>query len=168
MDSNLTSEDLTLHASLGIPADLLERARVRRVTDREARELLRAGTTAISPASSILTSIRTRADRSPTGSAAIIRNSRPVNRRASTSRPRRRAASVFSTRRQCCSTLAVPVLVESEKASLSLTAAALSAGRPVLPIALGGFGTGTAASARPRTRPARASMKWGRCQTWRM
>ena len=37
---SLTAADLELHAKLRIPSDLLQRARVRRVSDPEAREVL--------------------------------------------------------------------------------------------------------------------------------
>jgi hypothetical protein len=132
----LTRPDLDLHAAMGIDADLLRRAGVYRVDDLEGRDLLslngKPGHVAgivypyLDPRSGRTWTLRIRLDdgtdgkyRSPYGDNRHVYF--PPGAGALLPQP------------------TVPVIVvESEKAALALTAAAIRAGRRVLPIALGG------------------------------
>lgn len=143
MSTGLTDLDLALHEKLGIPRELLERARVQRVSDREARELLsingRPGDFAgieypyVDPISGHRVHSRVRLDHPPV---------KPDGR------PDQKYRSAFGDVRhlyfppgsaQHVQDVTVPaVVVEAEKSALALTAAAHRANRRLLVIATGG------------------------------
>lgn len=140
----LSAADLALHQALGIEPAILERAQVRRVDDREARDVLGMN--------------------GKTGNLAGIEYpyldpSRPTWRWTSRIRldhpplkpdgtPDQKYRQPYGDRRHVffppgtqalLADVAVPlVITESEKAALALTSAAHRAGRPLLVIALGG------------------------------
>ena len=137
---NLTSTDLALHASLGIPADLLERARVRRVTDHEVRELLGGNHHGdlggilyprVQPNSGKEVGYRVRRDHPE------VEAGRLKNKYLSSIDPPH-----WFFPPDCASLLgevAVPVvIIEAEKSALTMAAAVTKTGRNMLPIALGG------------------------------
>jgi hypothetical protein len=138
--SNLTAADVELHARLGIPPELIERV-ARRVTDREAREVL--------------------SSRHTGNLAGIIYNyNNPITGHRETCRlrrdhceledgkPRDKYLSAFGDRRhlffppdvaELLVDITVPVImVEAEKSSLATTAAAKTVGRRVLVPSTGG------------------------------
>jgi hypothetical protein len=141
--SSLTPQDLALHAALGIDVDLLERAQVRRVDDRGARDLLCLNGTAGDfsgieyPYYDPLTARR---------QTSRLRLDHPS--RKSDGTPEKKYRAPYGDRRHLyfppgaaalLPDVAAPVaIVEAEKSALALTAAARRAGRPLLAIALGG------------------------------
>ena len=138
---SLSAADLDRHATLGIDAELLERAGVRRVTDREARELLglprHRGDLAgvvyprLSPATGRPVGYRVRRDNPE------VEGGKPKAKYLSSLD---RAHLYFTPEADALlGDVSAPlVVVESEKSALALTAAALRAGRRALAIALGG------------------------------
>jgi hypothetical protein len=140
---NLSAADLDRHQRLGIPDDLLARARVYRATDAEARDLLsingKPGNFAgvvypyLDPQSGRPITLRIRLDAPP-----LKPDGFPDKKYRQPFGDSRRlffapgAAALFHD-----VTVQV-VIVESEKATLAITAAAERAGRRVLPIGLGG------------------------------
>lgn len=141
MPNALTSGDLRKHAALGISASLLEAAGVRRVTDAEARE--RLGTTKqrgdcggilyprLDPLTGHEVGYRVRRD------APEIEDGKPVNKYLSSID---RLHLYFAPDvRALAKNPAVPaIFVESEKATLALTALAARAERTWLVIGTGG------------------------------
>lgn len=141
MNDSLRPADRELHARLGIPADLLDHAGVRRVTDAEARALL--------------------SSRHPGALAGLIypyhdpQTGQSVTCRVRRDHPeiengkaRDKYLSAFGDRRHLyfppgaaalLADVSVPIVVcEAEKSALAITAAAARAGRPVLAIGTGG------------------------------
>jgi hypothetical protein len=141
--SKLTSADIEAFSRLGVPADLIARAGVERVTDHEARK--KYGITGYGYG-----------DRS----GLVFPNFDPADGRRRTARlrrdnpeieegkPKNKYISAYGDRRHLyfvpgCDTLlrdaTVPiVLVEAEKSALALTAWVERTGRKILPVAMGG------------------------------
>ena len=140
---NLTKADLQLHARLGIEADLLAQAQVRRVNDQQGRDVLglngKPGDFAaieypyVDPITGRRATSRLRLDHPPLKPDGT---------------PDKKYRSPYGDNRHpyfppgSAALLTDPdtpvALVESEKASLALTAAARRAGRRLLAIGLGG------------------------------
>lgn len=134
----LTAADLQLHEALGIDADVLARAQVRRVTDAEAREL---GLSGHGDLSGVL--------------YLYVQEGRPVTCRVRRDRPemedgkpRRKYLLPYGDRQHvylsACDLDALNdanvllVLVESETSALMLASVGARTGRPLAPVALGG------------------------------
>ncbi len=138
---NLRESDLSTFAWLGIPIELLVRAGVERVTDREARD--KYGITCSGDMSGVAFPYVDPRDRHR--KTARVRRDNPE---IEAGRATRKYISAFGDRRHLyfppgsADLLADPtipiILVEAEKSSLALTAFAQRAGRKYLPIAMGG------------------------------
>jgi hypothetical protein len=138
----LTPADMAAHEALGISAQMLGRAQVRRVSDRDARELLGQARHTGDLAGLIYPHPDPR-----TGRAATLRLRRD-HPDLEDGRPRNKYLSPYGGRRHLyfppdCNTLlddvgATVIVVEAEKSVLAITCAAESQGRRVLPIGLGG------------------------------
>ena len=140
---NLTPRDLDLHAALGIPADLLDRAGVCRRDDRSARELLslngKPGDFAgieypyIHPVTGHRVTSRVRRDHPP-----LKADGMPEAKYMAAYGDNRHLFFAPAAAPLLQDTAAIVVIVESEKATLAATAAAGRAGRSVLAIGTGG------------------------------
>ena len=143
--SELTPCDLAAFARLGIGAELLAKADVRRVTDQEAREVYGViGPVTMDMSGIVFPYFNPITDKRVT--ARIRRDHPEID--SSTQRPKAKYVSAYGDRRHLYfvrggSALmddpsAVIVLVEAEKSALALTAWALRNQQTVLPIAMGG------------------------------
>ena len=140
--NSLTPVDLGILRRLGIPPELLTRARVQRVTDQEAREYGIAGSVTgdmsgmlfpyFDPATGRRVTARLRRDRPE------VENGKAKNKYISAYADRRHLYFVTG----CVDLLrddGVPiVLVEAEKSALALTAWAERSGWKIVPVAMGG------------------------------
>ncbi|HXG57084.1 MAG TPA: phage/plasmid primase, P4 family [Vicinamibacterales bacterium] len=141
--STLTHTDLERHAALGIPADLLTRAQVRRVTDPEARELLalngQPGDFAgleypyLDPRTGYRVTSRVRRDHPP-----LKADGSPDGKYFAGFGDNRHLYFAPGADVVLHDASALVVVVESEKAALAVRAAAARAGRAVLVVATGG------------------------------
>ncbi|HXG73150.1 MAG TPA: DUF3631 domain-containing protein [Gemmatimonadaceae bacterium] len=141
MSDSLRPADIEMHHRLGIPVDLLGLAKVRRVTDLEARELLSSkhpGDLAgivypyPNPDSGQLVNCRLRRDRPE------IEDGKPKAKYLSAYGDRRHFYFAPGATALLAHTSVLVVKVESEKAVLAITAAAARADRPILAIGTGG------------------------------
>ncbi len=136
--STLTPQDVACHGALGIDADLLHQARVQRVTDREARDLL-----SINGKSGDYSGLTYPYPDPRTGRTTTHRvrldDPEPDGKKYRAPFGDHRHLYFPPGVRDLLSDVSVPVvLVEAEKSALAITAAATRAHRRVLPIALGG------------------------------
>ena len=138
---SLSAADLDRHATLGIDAELLARAGVRRGTDRENRELLGLPRHRGDLAGVVYPRIH------PATGRPVGYRIRRDNPEIEAGKPRAKYLSSIDRAHlyfppaagAWLGDVTVPVaLMESEKATLALAAAAQRAGRRVLPIGLGG------------------------------
>jgi len=139
----LAPHDLELHERLGIDGDLLLRAGVRRVSDREARDRLSVNGQAgdysgveypyIHPVTGYRVTSRIRLDHPP-----LKVNGSPDGKYRTPFGDNRHLYFVPDVDNLLGDTSVMVVIVESEKAALAVTAAAHRAGRRVLVIACGG------------------------------
>lgn len=143
--TELTAPDLAVFALLGIGAVLLARAHVRRVTDREARDVYGVtGSVTMDMSGIVFPYFSPATDKRVT---ARVRRDHP-ERDSSTGKPKAKYVSPYGDRRHLyfvrgCSALiddpsALIVLVEAEKSALALTAWAQRNQQTLLPIAMGG------------------------------
>jgi hypothetical protein len=143
MNGNFSPADLALHARLGIDLALLTRARVRRVTDREARDVL-----AINGARGGFDGIEYPYQDPTSGRRGTSRIRLDTPPRKPDGSPDKKYRSAYGDRqhlyfppdaRALLGQVEVPVVfVESEKAALALTALSARTKRPILAVALGG------------------------------
>lgn len=140
----LTDADRKLHLALGIGADLLELAGVRRLSDPEARDLLSINGVAgnfegveypyrdpMRPGRRQTS--RVRLDHPPLGV-----DGQPEGKYRSPYGDRRHLYFVPGTEAWIVDSAVPVVFVEAEKSALALAAVAQRARRPILPVALGG------------------------------
>jgi len=137
---NLTPMDLEQHANLGIPVELLAANRVRRVDDREGRELL--GVKHHGDLSGIVYPrihpvLQREVGYRIRRTHPEIEAGRPKNKYVS-SVDRAHLYFVVGTEMLLKDTSVLVTVVESEKAALAITAWAQRVGRTVLAIGLGG------------------------------
>jgi hypothetical protein len=140
---SLSPRDLALFEQLRIPVDLLERARVRRVTDRESRDLLGLNGRPGDYSGLEFPYLDPHTDRRLT---SRVRLDHPPVKPDGT--PDRKYLQPYGDNRHLffppgagslLSDITVPVVhVESEKAALAVTASGVRVNRPVLVIASGG------------------------------
>ena len=137
----LTTVDIEAFSRLGIPADLIARACVERVTDPEAREKYgitgygdRAGIVFpyFDPVDGQRRTVRLRRD------SPEIEDGKPKNKYISAYGDRRHLYFVPGCATLLRDTMVPIVLVEAEKSALALTAWAERTGRKILPAAMGG------------------------------
>ncbi len=141
MSVALSPVDIERHQRLGIPADLLDLAHVRRVTDQDARTLLsstHSGDLAgivypyHDPNSGQSISCRVRRDHPE------IENGTPTAKYLSAYGDRRHLYFAPGAAAGLADTTMPVVIVEAEKSTLAITAAATRASRPILAIGTGG------------------------------
>lgn len=142
MSGQLSEGDLKAFAALGIPPDLLERAGVHRVTDVEARELLAATKRCGDLAGIVFPYVY------PTTGQRVTCRLRRDHPEIENGKPKDKYLCPFGDVRHLyfppgasalLMDISVPVvIVESEKASLALTAAAARLNRRVLALGCGG------------------------------
>lgn len=139
--AKLSAADIEAFERLRIPADLIGRARVERVTDQEAREKYgingygdRAGIVFpyFDPAKGHRRTARLRRDNPE------IEDGKPKNKYISAYGDRRHLYFVPGCGNLLGDTAVPIVLVEAEKSALALTAWAERTGRKILPVAMGG------------------------------
>jgi hypothetical protein len=137
----LTSADIEAFSRLGIPADLIARACIERVTDHQAREKFgvtgygeRAGIVFpyLDPLNGLRRTARLRRDHPE------IEDGKPKNKYISAYGDRRHLYFVPGCANLLSDTTVPIVLVEAEKSALALTAWAERTGRKILPVATGG------------------------------
>jgi predicted P-loop ATPase len=141
--SDVTSADYDTHARLGIPRELLTRARVCRLDDHDARHALSVNGKAGDFAGLWYPYFHPQTNRPVTG--RLRRDHPPLD---ASGKPEAKYLAPFGDNRHlyfppdCAEHLAdtsmMVAIAESEKAALAILAAAARAGRRILPIALGG------------------------------
>lgn len=140
MSADLTPVDLALHARLMIPPNLLAAASVRRVTDREARDLL-----GVQHRGDLAGILYPRLD--PVSGREVGYRVRRDHPEMEACRPRAKYMAGIDRQHlyfppgaaALLANVSVPVVfVEAEKSALALTAGAERTGRELLPIGLGG------------------------------